>query len=53
MGEHFETNYGPTLAALANARRNGTEDELRIVLRGSGEQRSRPDRGCVGASLGR
>jgi hypothetical protein len=41
LREHFETNYGPTLAALANARRNGTEDELRTVLRGFGEQRNR------------
>lgn len=27
-GEHFKAYYGPTLAAQANARRNGREDEL-------------------------
>ncbi|HEY2005016.1 MAG TPA: class I SAM-dependent methyltransferase [Solirubrobacteraceae bacterium] len=32
LAEHFATNYGPTLAALANARRNGTEDQLRQAL---------------------
>jgi SAM-dependent methyltransferase len=38
LGAHFETNYGPTLAALANARRNGKDDDLRSVLHGFGEQ---------------
>jgi SAM-dependent methyltransferase len=32
LAEHFATNYGPTLAALANARGNGTEDQLRQAL---------------------
>lgn len=32
LGEHFAANYGPTLTALANARRNGREDELRGIL---------------------
>ncbi len=32
LAEHFATHYGPTLAALANARRNGTEDQLRQAL---------------------
>ena len=27
-GEHFKARYGPTIAALANARRNGREAEL-------------------------
>jgi ubiquinone/menaquinone biosynthesis C-methylase UbiE len=32
LAEHFGTNYGPTLVALANAQHNGTEKELRRAL---------------------
>jgi SAM-dependent methyltransferase len=32
FGEHFKARYGPTIAALANARRNGREAELEAAL---------------------
>ena len=31
-GEHFKDRYGPTIAAFANARKNGREDELQQAL---------------------
>ena len=31
-GEHFKGKYGPTIAAQANARKNGQEDELHQAL---------------------
>jgi hypothetical protein len=31
-GEHFRTNYGPTIAARANAARNGAEAEFDEAL---------------------
>ena len=32
FGEHFKARYGPTIAAQANARRNGREAELEAAL---------------------
>jgi SAM-dependent methyltransferase len=32
FGEHFKARYGPTIAARANARRNGREAELEAAL---------------------
>jgi SAM-dependent methyltransferase len=32
FGEHFKARYGPTIAALANARRNGRDAELETAL---------------------
>ena len=32
FGEHFKARYGPTIAAQANARRNGREEELEAAL---------------------
>ena len=32
LGEHFKARYGPTIAAQANARRNGREAELEAAL---------------------
>jgi SAM-dependent methyltransferase len=32
FGEHFKARYGPTIAARANARRNGREPELEAAL---------------------
>jgi SAM-dependent methyltransferase len=32
FGEHFKARYGPTIAAQANARRNGREPELEAAL---------------------
>jgi hypothetical protein len=32
FGEHFKARYGPTIAAQANARRNGREAELEEAL---------------------
>jgi len=34
FGEHFKARYGPTIAAQANARRNGREAELEAALDG-------------------
>ncbi len=34
FGEHFKARYGPTIAALANARRNDIEAELEAALSG-------------------
>jgi len=31
-GEHFKQYYGPTIAVMANARRNGREDEFQAAL---------------------
>jgi SAM-dependent methyltransferase len=45
-GEHFKDRYGPTIAALANARRNGREAELEEALNGFCDEwnRGTPDR---------
>jgi len=32
FGEHFKARYGPTIAALANARKDGREEELEQAL---------------------
>jgi len=32
FAQHFIDKYGPTIAALKNARANGQEDELRAAL---------------------
>jgi hypothetical protein len=32
FGEHFKARYGPTIAAQANARRNGRDAELEAAL---------------------
>jgi SAM-dependent methyltransferase len=32
FGEHFKARYGPTIAALANARRNGRDRDLETAL---------------------
>ena len=32
FGEHFKARYGPTIAAQANARRNGREDEFQATF---------------------
>ena len=46
FGEHFKARYGPTIAALANARRNGRDAELEAALDQFSEEWSRgtPDR---------
>jgi hypothetical protein len=43
--EHFKGRYGPTIAALANARKNGREAELEEALDRFNEEwnRGRPD----------
>jgi hypothetical protein len=45
FGEHFKARYGPTIAALANARRNGRDAELEMALDGFSEEwdRGTPD----------
>ena len=32
FGEHFKARYGPTIAAQANARRNGRDQEFEETL---------------------
>ena len=32
FGEHFKARYGPTIAAQANARRNGREEEFEAAF---------------------